>query len=104
MGRRTAYSETAIAMLTTGQVVEVEVRTVAVFGVFCRHEDQEILVLIPEISWIASFSSCHQFAEPGDRWTVKIIHGDVGTGKISAGGQHAWDSRFNKFRVSHRGW
>jgi predicted RNA-binding protein with RPS1 domain len=70
-------------MLATGQVVEVEVCTVAVFGVFCRYEEQEILVLIPEISWIASFCACHQFAKPGDRLTVKIIHADVATGKIA---------------------
>ena len=71
-------------MLATGQVVEVEVCTVAVFGLFCRYEEQELLVLIPEISWIASFCACHQFAKPGDRLTVKIIHADVAAGKVSA--------------------
>jgi predicted RNA-binding protein with RPS1 domain len=71
-------------MLKTGDVVEVEVRAVAVFGVFCRHEEEEILVRIPEISWTASFCSCEQFAQPGERLTVKIIHVDVPTGKISA--------------------
>jgi len=71
-------------MLVTGQIVEVEVQAVAVFGVFCRHEEQEVRVLIPEMSWIASYCSCHQFAAPGDRLTVKIIHVDISTGKISA--------------------
>jgi predicted RNA-binding protein with RPS1 domain len=71
-------------MLAIGDVVEVEVRTVAVFGVFCRYQEQEVLVLIPETSWVASFCSCEQFAEVGDRLTVKVIHVDARTGKIAA--------------------
>jgi predicted RNA-binding protein with RPS1 domain len=71
-------------MLVAGQVVEVEVRTVAVFGVFCAHGEQELLVLIPEMSSVAYFNSCHQFAEPGDRLTVKVIHVDPATGKAAA--------------------
>jgi ribosomal protein S1 len=71
-------------MLESGDVVEVEVRAVAVFGVFCRHGEQEVLVLVPEISWVASFCSCEQFAQPGDRLTVKIIHVDSARGKIAA--------------------
>ena len=51
-------------MLATGQIVDVEVRSVAVFGLFCRGEEQEVLVLIPETSWVASFCSCQQFAAP----------------------------------------
>lgn len=73
-----------VQMLNAGEVVEVEVRTVAVFGVFCRHGEEEILVLIPETSWVASFCSCEQFARSGDRLTVKIIHVDASKGKISA--------------------
>jgi predicted RNA-binding protein with RPS1 domain len=71
-------------MLTAGQVVEVEVRTVAVFGLFCRHGGQELLELIPETSWVASFCSCEQFASPGDRFTVKVLHADAASGKVSA--------------------
>lgn len=71
-------------MLATGQIVEVEVQSVAVFGLFCRYDGQELLVLIPEISWIASYCSCHQFAAPGDRLTVKVIHVDADSGKVSA--------------------
>jgi predicted RNA-binding protein with RPS1 domain len=71
-------------MLAIGDVVEVEVRTVAVFGIFCRHGEQEVLVLIPEISWVASFCSCKQFAEAADRLTVKITNVDAKTGKIAA--------------------
>jgi predicted RNA-binding protein with RPS1 domain len=70
-------------MLAIGQIVEVEVTTVAVFGVFCRHDEHDVLVLIPDTSWIASFCSCHQFAKRGDRFTVKVIHVDEATGKIS---------------------
>src|SRR5262245_30155398 len=71
-------------MLTAGEVVEVEVRAVAVFGLFCRHGEQEVLVLIPETSWVASFCSCEQFAAPGDRFTVKGLHVDTASGKVSA--------------------
>jgi predicted RNA-binding protein with RPS1 domain len=71
-------------MLAIGDVVDVEVQTVAVFGVFCRYGEQEVLVLIPETSWVASFCSCEQFAKPGDRLTVKIIGVDAQKGKIAA--------------------
>jgi predicted RNA-binding protein with RPS1 domain len=71
-------------MLAIGQIIEVEVQMTAVFGIFCRYAEQDILVLIPEISWIASFGMCHQFAEPGDRFLVKIKHVDQRTGKVAA--------------------
>lgn len=71
-------------MLVAGEVVEVEVRNVEVFGIFCSHHDQEILVLIPDISWVACFNSCRQFAEPGDRFFVKILNVDSNTGKVAA--------------------
>ena len=61
-----------------------EVTNVQVFGVFCRHHDQDLLVRIPETSWIASASSCQQFAQPGDTLTVKILHVDSESGKIAA--------------------
>ncbi len=73
-----------IVKLTAGQIVEVEVERVAVFGLFCRYEDIELLVLIPEVSWIASFASCEQVADLGDRLTVQIIHADQPTGRVSA--------------------
>src|SRR4029434_8011752 len=82
--RRLCFSECTVQMLESGDVVEVEVRTVAVFGVFCRHGEQEVLVLIPETSWIASYCSCHQFAEPGDRLTVKVLHVDAVRGQAAA--------------------
>jgi predicted RNA-binding protein with RPS1 domain len=71
-------------MLAVGQIVEVEVTKSEVFGLFCHYQGDELLVLIPEISWTASFCSCKQVAVPGDRITVKIIHTDSASGKISA--------------------
>jgi ribosomal protein S1 len=71
-------------MLIPGQVVEVEVQRVAVFGAFCRCRDQEVLLPIPETSWVASYCSCDQFTEPGDRLTVKILYVDPNTGQASA--------------------
>jgi hypothetical protein len=69
-------------MLAVGQIVEVEVQAVAVFGLFCRYDGQQVLVLLPETSWAASYCSGHQFAEPGDRLTVKILHVDAERGKV----------------------
>ena len=71
-------------MVAAGEVLDVEVLSVAPFGLFCRAEGQDVLVLIPETSWIASFCSCQQFAEPGDRFRVQVLHADVESGKVSA--------------------
>jgi len=71
-------------MVAVGDVVDATVTAVQVFGVFCRHESHDMLVLIPETSWIASFNSCEQFAEPGDMLTIKIKHVDHQSGKIAA--------------------
>jgi hypothetical protein len=46
--------------LEPGDVVRVVVRKTAVFGLFCEYGTHEILVLIPEVSWIPSFASCEQ--------------------------------------------
>jgi ribosomal protein S1 len=77
-------------MLKVGDVVDAEVTNVQVFGILCRHCDEEILVLIPETSWIASCSSCRRFAQLGDKLRVKILHIDVVSRKIAATikGQH----------------
>lgn len=71
-------------MFLPGQVVEVEVQTVAVFGAFCRSQDREVLLLIPETSWVASYCSCDQFTGPGDRHTVRILNVDPNSGQASA--------------------
>ena len=66
----------ATPTLNTGDVVLAVVRRTAVFGLFCEYGTHEILVLIPEISWIPSFASCEQVAAVGDELEVKIIHID----------------------------
>jgi hypothetical protein len=69
--------------LKPGDVVRAKVRRIAVFGLFCEFEQQEIVVLIPEISWIASFASCHQVALVGDSFDVTIMHIDEEQSKIA---------------------
>jgi predicted RNA-binding protein with RPS1 domain len=69
--------------LVVGQIVEAEVELATVFGLFCRCAGHVALVLIPETSWITSFSACDQFAAPGDRFAVKILHMDR-AGRIAA--------------------
>jgi ribosomal protein S1 len=71
-------------MLSAEDVVEIEVGTAAPFGLMCRYGEQDVRVLIPETSWIASYCSCVQFAAPGDRFTVKVLHADAPSGKVSA--------------------
>jgi hypothetical protein len=73
----------AMPTLKTGDVVRAIVRKTAVFGLFCEYGTQEILVLIPEISWIPSFASCEQVAAVGDELEVKIIHIDRERNKIA---------------------
>ena len=73
----------AMPTLKTGDVVRAIVRKTAVFGLFCEYGTHEILVLIPEISWIPSFASCEQVAAVGDELEVKIIHIDRERNKIA---------------------
>lgn len=71
------------AALNTGDVVRAVVWKTAVFGLFCEYLTHEILVLIPEISWIPSFASCEQVAAVGDELAVQIIHIDRQRNKIA---------------------
>ncbi|HTU22442.1 MAG TPA: S1 RNA-binding domain-containing protein [Gemmataceae bacterium] len=73
----------APVVLNPGDVVRVIVRKTAVFGLFCEYGTHEILVLIPEISWIPSFASCEQAAAVGDELEVKIVHIDRERNKIA---------------------
>jgi len=59
-------------MLNVGDIIDVEVQSVREFGIFCRFGNDTIVVLIPDVSWIASFNSCEQFAVVGDVLTVKV--------------------------------
>lgn len=62
--------------MNIGDTVRANVTRTEVYGVYCQREAKDILILIPEISWIACFNNCHQFAEAGDEITCKIIHFD----------------------------
>lgn len=73
----------ATPTLKTGDVGRAVVRNAAVFGLFCKYGTHEILVLIPEISWIPSFASCEQVSAVGDELEVKIIHIDRERNKIA---------------------
>jgi hypothetical protein len=73
----------APAALKPGDVVRAVVRKTAVFGLFCEYGTHEILVLIPEISWIPSFASCEQAAAVGDELEVKIVHIDRERNKVA---------------------
>jgi hypothetical protein len=72
------------SMVAAGDILDVEVQTVAVFGLFCCAGEQQVLVLIPETSWVASYCSCEQFAAPGDRFRVQVLHVDAESGKVTA--------------------
>ena len=69
--------------LKPGDVIRAVVRKTAVFGLFCEYRKHEILVLIPEISWIPSFASCEQVAAVGDELEVKIVQIDKERNKIA---------------------
>jgi ribosomal protein S1 len=71
-------------MVAAGDILDVEVQTVAAFGLFCRAGEQQVLVRIPETSWVASYCSCQQFAAPGDRLRVRVLHVDPESGQASA--------------------
>ena len=79
--------------LHAGQVVDVIVTSVQVFGLFCQYDgDTDLLVLIPEISWTASFCSCEQIADVGETITVVILRIDEPSGKISASIKQRFDN------------
>ena len=70
-------------MLKVGDRAEVTVTSAQVFGLFCRAGTEEVLVRIPYVSWIASFASCQQIAEPGDVLSVKVTHVHPESGQVS---------------------
>lgn len=75
--------EAAGTTLKIGDVVTVQVRRTEVFGLFCDYQSHEILVLIPDISWIPSVNSCNNFAEVGDTLDVKILNIDRERNRIA---------------------
>ena len=71
--------------LQNGMSVEVVVSSVQVYGLWCIYDGRaEMLINIPETSWIASFNSCEQFSEAGDSLRVKILNIDDASGRIAA--------------------
>jgi ribosomal protein S1 len=86
--------------LIVGDVVKAKVCRVEVFGAFCEFEGQEILVLIPEVSWIASFASCQEVISANDELEVNILHVNETPRKISASiranhpESNPWDERW----------
>lgn len=59
--------------LEPGQVVKAKVTATPNFGLFMAYHGDQILVLIPEVSWTASFASCSEVAEVGDEFDVMIL-------------------------------
>lgn len=60
-------------MIELNRIIEVTVLSPQVFGVFCEYTGKEMLLLIPETSWVASYNSALQFAQKGDQFKVKVI-------------------------------
>ena len=75
--------------MRTGDVVRAVVRKTAVFGLFCEYGRHEILVLIPEVSWIPSFASCDQVAAVGDE--LMVAHHDEEWGVPSHDDRHLFE-------------
>ena len=70
--------------MEVGDIVEVTVTRPEVFGFFCQCGHTELLVTIPETSWIGSFNSCHQFTDPGDAHKVMVIQVDKAKPTVAA--------------------
>ncbi len=87
--------------LRPGELVRARVCDVAVYGIYCEYGQHQILVLIPEISWIPCFASCKQVAEIGDELEIMIIHHDVERNKIAGTireihpENNPWEGRWN---------
>lgn len=60
-------------MTELNKIIEVTVVKPQVFGLFCEYYGKEMLLLIPETSWVASYNSALQFAQKGDQLKVKVI-------------------------------
>ncbi|MBN9121066.1 MAG: S1 RNA-binding domain-containing protein [Planctomycetes bacterium] len=70
-----------------GEVVTARVKQVAPFGLFMDYCGHDLLLLIPETSWIACYASCSQLADVGDEFRVRVLHHAEG-----------WD----QYAVSHK--
>lgn len=61
------------AGLKPGEIVTARVKRVAAFGLFLDYRGLDLLLLIPETSWIACYASCDQLADVGDEFRVRIL-------------------------------
>ncbi|HEY1192361.1 MAG TPA: S1 RNA-binding domain-containing protein [Gemmata sp.] len=57
-----------------GEVVTARVKQVAPFGLFMDYCGHDLLLLIPETSWVASYASCEQLADVDDEFRVRVLH------------------------------
>jgi ribosomal protein S1 len=60
-------------MIAPGEIINAEVDKVESYGVFLSARGHALLVLIPEVSWNPGVRDCRNFAEPGQRFDVKVI-------------------------------
>lgn len=54
-------------------MVEATVVNAATFGLFLDYLGESILVLIPDVGWVASYASCREVADVGEAFRVKIV-------------------------------
>lgn len=60
--------------MNPGSIVKATVQSVEPYGIFLRHNEDVILVLIPEVVWIpSSVRDCREFTRPGESFAVKIL-------------------------------
>ena len=63
-----------VSSLLADAIVEATVTRTEVYGIYLSHEQHDILVLIPEVSWTrVAGGSCSNFTRVGDRHAVKIL-------------------------------
>jgi hypothetical protein len=54
-------------------IIGVTVKKAVTYGLWCNCQGFTVLIRISEISWIASFSDCTQFASQGDVFNAKVV-------------------------------
>lgn len=59
--------------LKVGDEVDLVITRAEDYGLWSTYGDFDVLILITEVSWTASFGSCKQVATAGDRVKAKVI-------------------------------
>ena len=84
-------------MIQVDDIIAVEIKNIQVYGLFCTYQSLDILVLIPELSWVASFNSSDQFASVGDNITIIVTGVDLqnnrNSGSIKACHPNPWSTK-----------